>query len=163
MKVSKNYGSHLPVLVKAIYESKGPVLELGMGYFSSPVLHWLCADQGRELVSYETEKEFLWTFRDFATLTHRLERVTDWSKIDTEKPWGLAFIDQHPGEQRKEDARRLASWARLVVLHDTEGRLDKYYHYSEIYPLYKYSFYYHKFRPHTTVLSNFVDVTNWKC
>ena len=49
-------GSHLPVLIKMVLMTDGPILELGTGFFSTPVLHWLCAEKKRKLVSYDSSE-----------------------------------------------------------------------------------------------------------
>ena len=53
MKIKPAWSSYLPLLIKVLQCSEGPVLELGTGLVSTPVLHWLCFDMGRELVSYD--------------------------------------------------------------------------------------------------------------
>ena len=54
---------------------------------------------------------------------------------------------------------RLAQYARFILIHDSGERTDKlHYHYKDIYPLFKYRYAFEKVRPHTTVLSNFVDL-----
>jgi hypothetical protein len=46
-----------------------------------------------------------------------------------------------------------------VVIHDSQRHLDQYFHYKQIYDLYKYRWKYGKVKPHTTVLSNFKEFT----
>jgi hypothetical protein len=59
-------GSHLPLLMKLLDQTNGPVLELGMGLFSTPFLHWACYEKKRSLVSYENKKDFydMFVFND---------------------------------------------------------------------------------------------------
>lgn len=172
-KVKCNYGSHLPVLVKALSLSNGPVLEMGMGFFSTPVLHWLCFGAGRELWSYENDPFWTTAFRDFPTDKHHITLLPhvdargmpdgyyDWDAADLDKQWGLVFIDHHPGQRRHIDARYVAPRTDLLLLHDCEGRLDSGFKYSEIYPLFKYRFYYNATRPHSMLLSNTIDLTHF--
>ena len=51
-------GSHLPILLRAMKATTGPVLELGAGIYSTPILHALCQIEGRKLVTYESDPEF---------------------------------------------------------------------------------------------------------
>jgi len=50
-------GSHIPVLIKILNISEGPVLELGTGLNSTPVIHWICNGQNqRHIESYESNE-----------------------------------------------------------------------------------------------------------
>lgn len=162
VKFKPQFGSHLPLLLAAYALSEGPVLELGLGYFSTPVLHWLCARDGRELVSYDSNPEFYKTFRHFRTEKHALELAPDWAAAPLEQDWGLVLVDHHPAQRRKEEIKRLANCARLLVVHDAEGHNDKHYRYSEVWPLFRFQYYYHAFRPHSKLVSNFVDLSHFK-
>lgn len=154
-------GSHIPILTKVLELSDGPVLELGMGPFSTPILHWLCLDKRRQLFSYENGSSWLKENKHFETDWHKITFVEDWDKIDIDNiHWGIAFIDHAPAERRAVDIRRLANKADYIILHDSEESQDKHYSYSEIYPLFKYRYDYKRQKPHTTVLSNFKDLNN---
>jgi hypothetical protein len=162
-------GSHLPVLMKIMGMSEGPVLELGMGLFSTSYLHWACFDKKRRLVSYENKKEFyeLFNFNDEREIGndygsyHEVKFVenSDWDKIDLSGHWGVILIDHNPGKRRKEEMRRLANDADYIVVHDTDEKNDWYYKYSKYFPLFKYRWD-SKIYPRTTVLSNFKDLKN---
>ena len=150
--------THIPVLVKILEMSEGPVLELGIGVFSTPLLHQLCYNQRRLLVSYESDKNYFDMHGNFVSPLHTIGFVENWDDIRIEEtPWGMVFVD-HIEERRKVEAARVANIARFVVIHDSDPSQDKHYHYSDIYPLFKYRFDYIKSIPNTTVLSNFVDV-----
>jgi hypothetical protein len=152
----RSYSSHLPVLIRAVLATDGPVLEMGTGMFSTPVLHWLCAEH-RELVSYETDEKYAALAEQYREPWHAIRLVPDWDAALIERQWDVALVDHRPGERRKEDIRRLAPWARLIVVHDTCARDDKWYRYSDVFPLFRYSWS-TRYRPRTTVLSNAVDV-----
>ena len=157
------FGSHIPLLVKVLLASTGDCLEMGMGFNSSLIMHWLCADQGRVLVSYENDHDYFnWPLRagKFNSPNHYVYEIKDWDEARIQRPWGLAFLDHKPAERRIVDVRRLADWAEYIIIHDSEGRNDQYFHYQEIYPLFRYQFNYNKFEPHTTVLSNFRSLEN---
>ena len=76
----------------------------------------------------------------------------------------MALIDQSPDHSRHEEAKRLAKWAKYIVIHDSnEGKGYEQYRYNEIYPLFKYKSVWDKDNNHATVLSNFVDLKDfWK-
>jgi len=162
-------GSHLPIMIKLLEITDGPVLELGMGLFSTPYLHWACFDSKRKLLSCENKSHFndFWNFTDKREAGndytyHTFEFIEDWDKLDLSGQWSVVLVDHAPGPRRKEEIRRLANNADYIVVHDTNGRNDWHYKYSEIFSLFKYR-YDTKFYPQTTVLSNIIDVTKiWK-
>lgn len=134
---------------------------MGAGPFSTPVLHWLCFDQDRQLTSYDNDKEYIEANKKFATAGHEIKHVDNWDDADIGSThWGVAFIDHAPPERRHIDVARLASSADYIVIHDSQRHLERYFHYKEIYGLFKYKYVYRKVKPHTTVLSNFYDLKN---
>lgn len=156
------YSSHLPILIKVLQKSSGPVLELGAGVFSTPILHWLCLEAKRPLVTYENDKEHFEMNKIFETDMHKIIFVNDWSeaKID-DIHWGLVFVDHEPSERRRVEVARFAQKADYIVVHDTEPDHDyKYDFINKAFPLFKHRYNYKRRRPYTTVLSNFKDLTN---
>ena len=89
---------------------------------------------------------------------HEIHLVNDWSKIDISQHWSIVLVDHAPGQQRKLEIARVANNADYVVVHDSEPRSDRYYHYSEVAHLYKYRYDYDKVYPNTSVFSNFKDL-----
>jgi len=153
-------GSHIPVIIKVMQISDGPVLELGTGMNSTSVFHWLCNEQGREIDSYESNKMFHRHAWNYHTDWHRIHKVEDWDKdLKIDKHWGVVFIDHAPGKRRVEELIRVANNAEFVIVHDTEKKSDWHYNYSRGFPNYKYRFDYTKAYPHTSVLSNFRDLS----
>ena len=166
MKLNKNYCSYYPALVKALEMTSGDVLELGAGLFSTMFLHWMCLHQDRKLITYENNRDYYEMVKhcdgdrhenDF----HKIFFVHDWDSIVVERPWGIAFVDHGPGERRIKEIERLESYAQCLVVHDSQGRHDSKYHYSEIYPLFKYRQLYGSFQSQAILLSNYIDVTKW--
>lgn len=155
------FGSHLPVLIRAVSLTDGPVLEMGMGHNSSLFLHWACATTKRPLVSYESQPAFYRFANQFKRDFHQVFCISNWAKAEIEREWDVAFIDHNPAWRRKEDIRRLANLAKYIVVHDTEGRNDSRFHYSEIFPLFKWQYNYDFYTPKTSVLSNFVDLSDF--
>jgi hypothetical protein len=157
------WGSHMLVLMRCFELSEGSVLEMGIGVFSTPLLHMLCFRNKRLLVSYDNDSNFVNSHRGFITPWHQLSLVKDWDEINIEDTkWGLAFLDHGPGERRLIDAQKLANNAQLVVCHDSELEVSDYYKYDEISKLFKYRYDYKDLMPNTSVFSNFIDITNLK-
>lgn len=116
------WGSHLTPLLSCVCATEGPVLELGIGHFSTPILHGVCEAMNRQLVSVEDSAEWHVAFTKYNTPLHDVIL----SGYDTEAPflmqdWGTVFIDNSPGgERRKKDFSRFLPMAQFVVVHDYE-------------------------------------------
>ena len=94
-------GTHLPVLRHMVGITTGPVLEMGMGYNSTPILHELCPN--RLLVSLDSEAEWVEKFAGFRSATHKIKTEPNWD--DTTQYlksvlWDVILIDHHPCERR---------------------------------------------------------------
>lgn len=162
ISLKKEYSTHLPVLMKVVSLTDGDVLELGSGFYSTPFLHWACFPTKRQLVTYDSlnYSDLMKRYQDDSF--HKTIITDNYEKIDIEKSWDVAFVDHAPGIRRGIEAGRLAKYTKYVVLHDSNPHNDSEYGYNKIYPLYKYRFDYTEVTPNTTVLSNFVDLTNFK-
>lgn len=153
-------GSHLPTLIKTINVSTGPVLELGMGTFSTHYLHWACYESKRKLVSFENKPECFEWAKDFRNDYHDVNLITDWDSIDLSGHWGVVLIDHAPTPRRKHEIRKLADRADYVVIHDSEPEREGWQKLWQIYPLFKYRKDFGRENPLTTVLSNFKDLSD---
>lgn len=160
MRISIKYGSHFPILTKLVEITDGPILELGVGIYSTSYLHWACFPTKRKLYSFESAEGWIRYFKDCQSDFHEVIFIDDWDKLEINKFWDIAFIDHDPNERRHIEVKRLANNAKYIILHDSEPEHDSKYKYSEIYPLFKYRFDYTLCKPYTTVLSNFVDLKN---
>ena len=161
LKLHMKYCSYIPSLVKALNNTDGAVLELGAGPYSTPFLHWLCFDSHRMLVTYENDKRFYNMVKHCESDFHKVFLIDDWDNADIERDWSVVLVDHKPAIRRKDDIKRLANFARAIVIHDSQGRSGKHYHYDEIYPLFKYRSAYGKALPQTITVSNFIDVSEW--
>ena len=119
------WGSHLPALLTAIGSSNGPVLELGVGYFSTPALHAICGALKRRLMSVEQNAEWCERFKYLENPIHRIANHTNeeffklMGNYEHLCKWGVAFIDHSPGgASRAEAFRILAPISSYVVVHD---------------------------------------------
>lgn len=159
MKFSIRYSTHLPALMRALEVTTGDVLELGAGIFSTPVLHWLCKRAKRRLVSMDNDPRFYAWAEGFRSPLHELVYVDDWAEADIEQPWGVALVDHSPSDRRIEEIKRLQQLATVLVVHDTNGRWNKAYHYDKIWDLFTYKYTFTQVEPSTSLLSNILDVT----
>ncbi len=164
INVSGRYGTHLPALIAVMAKSGGDVLELGMGVFSTPYLHYQCMLAKRHLTSYDNSSFWTKFFLRYGYQNpyHEIIQVNDWSEAKIEKPWDVVLVDQSPDDRRVIEIKNLANLARYIVIHDSnyDKRSRRIYHYQDIYPLFKYKRVWNLEANHATVLSNFVDLEN---
>lgn len=157
-------GSHIPVLVKLMEHVNKPVLELGVGYSSTPLLHWLCKDKRITLYSAETDNVWADRFKEYSDqFSHYLFYVNNdwnWAFIDDFIPrkLGLVFVDNRPAKKRVSNAVYFKDRADFIVLHDSELADHPAYKYDRAYKHFKYVYHYTKVKPYTAILSNFIDV-----
>lgn len=148
------YGTHLPVLAAAVLDARpGPLLEYGLGFYSTPLLHMFAHEQGRVLLSLESDAAWAERFADMKSPQHPIEAPPSWEASEAvvdalADQWAVVFIDHGPNERRLVDARRLAHRADRVVVHDWDDAM-----YAEIAALFKYKWR-SKCGPYTAVLSN---------
>lgn len=124
------FGTHMTALASAVLQARrGPVLEYGLGFYSTPLLHLLCQETGRTLLSLEGDAAWAEKFQEFQTPFHLLKAMprgpqgADWTPsegiVDTfAKEYAVVFIDHGPEERREIDAARLAQRSEFVVVHD---------------------------------------------
>lgn len=164
MDVSMRYSTFMPMLLEAMARTNGDVLELGPGVFSTPLLHWLCERQKRNLLTIENS----WRWHRFVkpylkTDRHQFVFIRNWDEAEPyiNKKWDVVLVDHSPSERRIVEIEKLANLAKYLVVHDTEPWKENVYHFSRIYPLFKYRFNFDKADHQTTVLSNFFPVNDF--
>lgn len=162
-----NWGTHQVPLITAVVNTNGPILELGCGDFSTPLLHALCAINQRTLLSADTTKEWLRLFLDLETSWHTFVHVPipentenqdghEWDKIGNDVHWSVVLIDHSPGHRRAVDIKRLRTHTDIFVVHDTE---KGYKDYRPVLASFKYKFIYKRYKKQTTLVSNTINVT----
>lgn len=163
MRMSTNYkqqGTHNLNLIKAIGATTGDVCELGVGFSSTPLLHWLTL--GRKLVSYESDPDYFNFAKKFISNNHKVKHTKDFSDVDFNRHWSVVFIDHSPRRPRTrgDDAIKFTN-ADLIVLHDTEPGEAEHYGYTQVFEKYKYRYDWKLCLPYCSIVSNTIDVTKW--
>ena len=153
MRLKRSFGSHLPVLIRVMQATTGPVVEIGGGFFSTPVLHWMCCDQGRMLVTYDNDPATIELICRFRTRFHAIHLVSDWDTIDLSTWWSVALIDHRPSKRRWRDVLRV-KYADYIVVHDTQDQVRNHYGYDNLSGKFRYEYRYARAKPQTTVYSN---------
>lgn len=112
--------SYMPALINAICRSTGPVLEIGVGHFSTPVLHEVAAS-GRRVVSVEDAPAWIKMFEHYDSPLHEMKAGSydDILPGLAAESWGVTFIDNSPGgERRRKDFVAFLPISDFVVVHD---------------------------------------------
>jgi len=164
-----NYGTHMTPLITAVMNTKGDVFEMGCGDYSTPMLHAVCMATNKKLLSTDTSKQWLNLFLDLENENHSFLHVPVydddwelnakpqvWDNIGNQS-WGVVFIDHRPGDRRREDIKRFANSAEIIVVHDTE---NPDYKYEEAFVDFTYRYDYCRYQTRTTLVSNSIDVSN---
>lgn len=117
------FGTHVPTLASAVLQARpGPVLEYGCGFYSTPLLHMLCEEMGRQLLSLDGDPPWAEKFAGLRAAFHDVVGVSSWEAsetiVDTVPAWSVVFIDHGPEERRAVDIRRLRDRAEFIVVHD---------------------------------------------
>lgn len=159
MKLSPRYGSHLPVLLQALAKTDGPVLELGMGAYSTPLLSAVCNLERRQLWSFDNDRAVAEWATKYASEWHTIRHVNNWEAafMVDRLPWDVVLVDHSPSERRVVEIARLARLAKYIIIHDSNGRYKE-YNYPSIYTLFQHKRDYTALEPSTTILSNLVSL-----
>lgn len=128
MAVATQWQSHLPALLACIAVADGPVLELGVGHFSTPHLHALCGALKRLLVSVESDGE--WRAEFITKYGNGFNHAFRSEVLDTGSVrWGVAFIDHSPGGANRAAAfKALIDVSEFVVVHDAQKNAENFQH-----------------------------------
>lgn len=116
------YSTHQRLLVRGLMETTGPVLELGCGHYSTPILQEICNAQGRDLLSLDNHPAWV---KQFSAKTIR------WEHFSPTRSYGLVVVDHAdpPKHERWKQVLKLLPCCDTFVTHDTQ---DPLYGYNEI-------------------------------
>lgn len=133
--------NHRPLMYIALEltkQSTKPILELGCGYGSTKQLHEYLEDDGRKLISFDTDENWLNTFKHLEAPNHSLiykqdKDTTEWLKEITSNEISVCLVDHAPGERRHSDIQLIHEKCDILVIHDSEPEatgymLDKIWH-----------------------------------
>lgn len=154
--------SHQPVLLALLGGlPRARVLELGMGYASTPIVLALSGSS----VSIEIDEAWFARFSRFARPGHDLVLLADytaseWHTPYLEQQWDVALVDNSPYSTRQSNLLALSHRARFIVCHDTEecfkpAGSDYRWDFSS----FRYVWTYARFDSYTTVVSNVEPIT----
>ena len=123
------YGTHQEALAWALGRAAhGSILEVGIGWWSTPCLHGFCEATGRQLVSVENQSGWM---NEIAPIYANQWHTFWWDHpaVAPDLKWAIALID---GDALKRALfiRALQANCNCVVVHDTEP--DSRNHYPEM-------------------------------
>lgn len=115
------WGSHFGAVLACLAVTSGPVLELGVGHCSTPLLHAFCMASKRHLVSVEQNEDWFELFRSkYEEEGH--EFIKGEYSDEVPKLWAsrsVTLIDNSPGgERRRDDFIMLLPLSEFVIVHD---------------------------------------------
>lgn len=160
---TNDWDSHRPLLWLSICNTEGRVVEFGVGVGSTLLIDDFCKQLDRKFTAYETNINWL-NHLNFIKNKWHGELLFHKYNYKTIKDiyFGLFFVDSAPAEERKTLINIHSNNAKVIVVHDVEPSAEYVYGMSDILSTFKYRLDYQpEGKPHTTVVSNFIDVTQW--
>ena len=120
-------------LLNALEKVDGPVVELGMGFVSTPVLHALLVGTKpqRTLLSVEWDPTWVKGLREFQNKWHQfylVQEIENLKRLLKATKWAVVLVDFALRDKSPEDSysaridmvETLRNHAKIIVLHDTE-------------------------------------------
>ncbi len=153
-------GSHADVLAWCIEHTTGPVLELGMGVESTPLLHRLCTQDNRLLVSFDDQAEWVEYFAPLQSPSHVIRCFPSWQGADEalmQQEWSVALIDETAGH-RAHSVALLQRQAEMLIVHDTQPSTTDYYQYGGLLDGFRWHVVDKRGTPWTTICSHRQDL-----
>lgn len=169
------FGSHQPVLIHMLNTiTKGDVMEFGMGINSTPIMHTICAQQGRKLLSIDNNMKWFEQNKKYRTKDHEV------LFFDTDKlllceydffnrHFAIIFVDAAPGPLRQFLIEKMKGHADYMIAHDTEEVIHPGIHkghdvYNYDFSSFKHVLHFEKIMPATSVISDLDEINKdiWK-
>ncbi len=153
-------GTHYCLLAALIQNTTGPVVELGVGHYSTPMLHFMC--QNRPVTSIETNIDWYNYFNDLCGKgSHNLEHTNEFlisSYLHNDnRVWDVAFIDHGPEPDRPKCVELLRNRAKYIIVHDSEPNAVA-YGWNGIFDTFKYKYYWDFYGNGTTIVSETEEI-----
>jgi hypothetical protein len=150
----------------------GVAVELGCGHGSTPLMHAICAAQGRRLISYDDGSHWLGEMAFLAGPDHEFRQVHakdagddgkqglgDWGALDLDKEApeaSLVFLDHGSIKGRGVSLQKLARLPHhpLVLVHDAGAGGVELYELAPGLALFLFKYAYTTYWPHTVICSH---------
>lgn len=145
------WSTHIPALALAVSKYGKRVLEIGAGWYSTPLLHTL----SDSVVTLETDQA--WASKFYSISKESLHVVPDMlsaAEMFSVFPWDVVFVDCDPVSQRAGCVKLFLDKPCCVVAHDTEAD-----NYRSLLKSVKFLRHFDFIMPRTSHLSNVIDVS----
>lgn len=162
------FSSHQPVLIHTLNTIKeGKVLEYGMGWNSTKIMHMICGMQNRQLLSVDTSELWFNRFTEFESDNHELLYLSEQEFTKYEHPlfkehYSIALIDGSPGSARHKVVELLKDKVDYFVVHDTEEYANNFryplFTYEWDFSGFKHQYHLQKGGPATSLVSNLDEI-----
>ena len=143
------WSTHLPALATAVHLYGGNVLEIGCGWYSTPLLYAM----SKNVLTIETDpvwaKKFESITKDHLLLVDNLVETIE----DLVGQWNVIFVDCEGNDLRRRCVELFINSKCCIVAHDTQEA-----HYQTLVRKVKYQRHYDFIMPRTSHLSNVLDV-----
>lgn len=150
------WATHIPLLAACVQLTQGPVLELGAGDYSTPLLHVLC--RGRLLLTLESDPEWMLRYARLRSQEHHIVEASTAAEWAT-GPWSVVLVDGRPARQRPREIELLRPATECFVVHDTEPSHAQSYRWGDVLDGFRYRLDCERWPDAwTTVLSDRLDV-----
>ncbi len=138
-----------------------PILELGCGHYSTPLLASVAKAQERKLHIITSDP--IWA-KHFEKDPYDLKVIdkSSWSTHRFPGEWGMVLIDHEElVVHRFAQLFKLHQNAKVVVFHDANRIEELGISWGLIHALYRHVYFFDRYFPTTVILSNFVDPSEW--
>ena len=150
------FATHIPLLLACLRHTTGPVLELGSGWFSTPLLSAFATDRLTRTI--ESDRQWHASVSQICNLQpvtrhrHQIVYVPDYEDAPIkEQHWSIVLLDHEPPARRGIDAARLRDHCQLMIGHDSQ---HPDYGYEATFGSFKHRFTDDHSIPWTTVVSD---------
>jgi len=181
---NNDFDSHRPLLYLSTQKINACFYEFGMGDGSTPLLKHFCTEG---LVSVEKNKDWMDRYIDgydpisiqvvgigefpcfkknkhliFDNDTYPLFTLNTIDTVLGNNIQKVVFVDNAPASERLLLIEKIKEDADVIIAHDTEDGAEYVYGLKEVLSTFKYRLDYQpEGKPHTTAVSNSIDVTKW--
>lgn len=185
VKGNGNWGSHVPILATILNHTTGNILELGSGYYSTPIIHQY-ASKDRKILTIDSDCNWINKFKTlfnssyhefycnntfkhnltinellYHTSPHLIDSAYE-DKYYSNSNFDVVFVDHSPGYRRHKDIIQMRKNSKIIIVHDTDdtiiNRLVFGHEMQDLFKTFKYVFRSKNLKPQTTVLSDTFDV-----
>jgi len=148
-------GTFIPLLITAVANTSGPILEIGCGENSTPLLHALCSVDERSLMTIVADKKSLELFCFVAMPWHQLLYGASFEQIDISIARSVVLIDYVPQAVRMATIIKLRPKTEIFVVHDSNEINQSF---GTLLSSFKYRYDDKHYVPNTTLVSDTIDV-----